>query len=163
MLTHWLGSNRTVSGAHFLLQFLQHKDVLNQRSQTVSFPLPPPVVLLNLTEYLETRDFPLRPWKVGTLGHRQPAFPGAVAGGTDCQGKPPWAAVPATIASEQRVTPTHAGCVTLWDNSSSNQRCKFCFFHCGSFHYNWNKTMCTYMECKLGTAYTERKKSIYEN
>lgn len=68
------GINPRWAALTFCSQFLPHTDVFNQRSQTVSFPLPRPMALLNLTEYFQTRDFPLRPRKAGTLGHRRPAF-----------------------------------------------------------------------------------------
>jgi len=100
-------------------------------------------------------------WSVGT-----PRLLRSVAG----QPEPPSAMVPATNVHVQHVTPTPAGVLLLPEGTgplpagtSSKQKVQtFCFFHYGTFHYNRKERMCTYMECKLGTAYIEKKVNLWE-
>lgn len=74
MLIYSLESKPMVSSANFL-SLLRHRDLLNQRSQTMLSPLCLwPTVLWNLTEYLETKRFHIKPWKVGRLGNMRLAF-----------------------------------------------------------------------------------------
>ena len=73
--------------------------------------------------------------------------------------------MPAPSVYVQHATHTHAGVLLLPEGTcllpvgtGSKQKVQtFCFFHYGSFHYNWKERMRTYMERKLGTAYTEKK------